>query len=134
MADDAHAFLFAAAEFVDFESEILAFLIVAALLGFDEGLAVGGELLGQGGGGGLGAIEGLLAGLELGGTGGDGACGFFELLNLAEGVGEVFLFLKAEGGLLIAEEWGDQDPGADGNGDGEEGGEAKAPIDAPEVG
>lgn len=134
MADDAHAFLFAAAEFVDFESEILAFLIVAALLGFDEGLAVGGKLLGQGGGGGLGAIEGLLAGLELGGTGGDGACGFFELLNLAEGVGEVFLFLKAEGGLLIAEEWGDQDPGADGNGDGEEGGEAKAPIDAPEVG
>ncbi len=134
MADHAHALLFAPPEFVDFKPQILAFLIVGALLGFDEGLAVGGELLGDGGRGGLGPIQGLLAGLELGSAGGDGGCGLFELLHLSEGVGEVFLFLKPERGFLVAEEWGHKDPGADGNGDREEGSKAETPFDAPEVG
>lgn len=134
VADDPEGLLFAAAEFLEFESEGLAFLVLIPLQGFGERLPFGGELLDQGGRCLVGSLEGLLTGLQVGGPGGDARGGPLQLLDLLERVGEVVLLAQAEFRLLIPEEGRHQNPGARANGGGRDGGDGKAPGNAARMG
>ena len=127
VTDDPKRFFFAAAEFLEFESEGLAFLVLIPLQGFGERLPFSGELLDEGGRCLVGSLESLLTGLQVRRAGGDAGGGPLQLLDLLEGVGEVVLLAQAEFRFLIPEEGRHQNPGARTDGRGRDGGDGKAP-------